>query len=153
MAAVIQEDLARLGMKVQIAAIENSQVAARLSQSLEYDAILFGTSVTEPDPSGYTNFLRSSSPTHQWSPKQEKPATEWEARIDDLITQQARERDPQRRASVFREVQQILVEQMPVVPIVTRHIASAANVRVGNYRPSPLLPYSLWNADELFVRK
>jgi hypothetical protein len=42
---------------------------------------------------------------------------------------------------------------MPVVPIVTRHIASAANVRIGNYRPSPLLPYSLWNADELFVRK
>lgn len=153
MAAVIQEDLARLGMKVQIATIENSQVTARLSQSYEYDALLFGTSVTEPDPSGYNNFLRSSSPTHQWHPKQEKPATEWEARIDDLITRQARERDPQRRAAVFREAQQILVEQMPVVPIVTRHIASAANVRIGNYRPSPLFPYSLWNAEELFVRK
>ncbi|HEY6186169.1 MAG TPA: ABC transporter substrate-binding protein [Pyrinomonadaceae bacterium] len=153
MAAVIQEDLARLGMKVQIAAIENSQVTARLSQSFEYDAILFGTSVTEPDPSGYNNFLRSSSPTHQWYPNQEKPATEWEARIDGLITTQARERDPQRRAAIFHEVQQILLEQMPVVPIVTRHIASAANVRIGNYRPSPLFPYSLWNAEELFVRK
>jgi peptide/nickel transport system substrate-binding protein len=153
MAVVIQEDLARLGMNVQIAAIENSQVTARLSQSFEYDAILFGTSVTEPDPSGYNNFLRSSSPTHQWYPKQAKPATEWEARIDDLITRQARERDPQRRAAIFREAQQILVEQMPVVPVVTRHIASAANVRIGNYRPSPLFPYSLWNAEELFVRK
>jgi peptide/nickel transport system substrate-binding protein len=153
MAAVIQEDLARLGMKVQIATIENSQVTARLAQSYDYDAILFGTSVTEPDPSGYNNFLRSSSPTHQWYPKQEKPATAWEARIDELITEQARERDPQRRLAVFREVQQIIAEQMPVVPIVTRHIVSAANTRIGNYRPSPIYPYSLWNAEELFVRK
>ena len=153
MATVIQEDLARLGMKVQIATIENSQVTARLSQSYEYDAILFGTSVTEPDPSSYTNFLRSSSPSHQWYPKQEKPATPWEARLDELIAAQARERDAQRRATVFHEIQQILVEQMPVVPIVTRHITSAANTRVGNYRPSPLFPYSLWNAEELFVRK
>jgi peptide/nickel transport system substrate-binding protein len=153
MAAVIQEDLARLGMKVQIASIENSQVTARLAQSYEYDAILFGTSVTEADPSSYTNFLRSSSPSHQWYPKQEKPATAWEARIDELITTQARERDTQRRAAVFHEIQQILAEQLPVIPIVTRHITSAANVRVGNYRPSPLFPYSLWNAEELFVRK
>ncbi len=153
MAAVIQEDLARLGMKVQIATIENSQVTARLSQSYEYDAILFGTSVTEPDPSSYTNFLRSSSPSHQWYPKQEKPATPWEARIDELIAAQARERDTQRRAAVFREIQQILVDQLPVIPIVTRHITSAANTRVGNYRPSPLFPYSLWNVEELFVRK
>jgi peptide/nickel transport system substrate-binding protein len=153
MATVIQEDLARLGMKVQIAAIENAQVAARLTQTYEYDAILFGTSVTEPDPSSYTNFLRSSSPSHQWYPKQEKAATPWEARIDELITTQARERDTQRRTAVFHEIQQILAEQLPVIPIVTRHITSAANVRVGNYRPSPLFPYSLWNAEELFVRK
>lgn len=152
-AAVIQEDLARLGMKVQIATTETSQVTARLAQSYDYDVILFGTAVTEPDPSGYTNFLRSSSPTHQWYPKQEKPATQWEARIDDLVAQQARERDPQRRAAVFHEVQQILAEQMPVVPLITRHIIAAANQRIGNYRPSPIYPYSLWNADELFVRK
>ncbi|HEX8138015.1 MAG TPA: ABC transporter substrate-binding protein [Pyrinomonadaceae bacterium] len=153
MAAVIQEDLARLGMKVQIAPIETSQVSARLAQSYDYDAVLFGTSVTEPDPSGYNNFLRSSSPTHQWHPKQEKPATEWEARIDNLVTEQAREREPQRRLAIFRDIQQILVEQMPVVPIVTRHIVSAASTRIGNYRPSPIYPYSLWNAEELFVRK
>jgi peptide/nickel transport system substrate-binding protein len=153
MATVIQEDLARLGMKVQIATIENAQVTARRAQTYEYDAILFGTNATEPDPSSYTNFLRSSSATHDWYPKQEKAATPWEARIDELITTQAKERDTQRRAAIFKEIQQILSEQLPVVPIVTRHITSAANARVGNYRPSPLFPYSLWNAEELFVRK
>lgn len=153
MATVIQEDLARLGMRVQIATIENSQVTIRRTQTYEYDAILFGTNATEPDPSSYTNFLRSSSPTHEWYPKQATPATPWEARVDELITTQARERDMQRRAAVFQEIQQILAEQLPVIPIVTRHITSAANARVGNYRPSPLFPYSLWNAEELFVRR
>jgi hypothetical protein len=27
----------------------------------------------------------------------------------------------------------------------------AANQRVGNHRPSALLPFSLWNAEELFT--
>ncbi len=153
MATVIQEDLTRLGMKVQIATIENSQVTMRRTQTYEYDAILYGSNANEPDPSSYANFLRSSSPSHEWYPKQEKPATPWEARIDELITAQARERDTQRRTAVFHGIQQILAEQLPVIPIVTRHITSAANTRIGNHRPSPLLPYSLWNVEELFVRK
>jgi ABC-type transport system substrate-binding protein len=45
-----------------------------------------------------------------------------------------------------------MAEQMPLIPIVTRHIAVAANKRVHNYRPSPLPPFSLWNAEELFVK-
>jgi len=40
-----------------------------------------------------------------------------------------------------------------VIPIADRHVASAATTRIGNYAPSPIMPYSLWNADELFIRQ
>lgn len=152
-AAVIQEDLARLGIRMQVAPIAVGELSGRYKKSFDYDAVLFGTSVSEPDPSSYTNFLTSASDEHQWHPKQSQPATEWEARLDQLTTAQAKERDQQKRQAAFRDIQAVLNEQLPVIPIVARHIIVAANARVGNYRPSIFFPYSLWNADELFIRQ
>jgi peptide/nickel transport system substrate-binding protein len=152
-AIVIQEDLRKLGMNVQVAPIENAQVSTRVNQSYDYEAVFFGTSPSEPDPSSYTDMLRSSSAQHFWNPKQTKPATDWEARLDELTEQQAHEVDRERRRAIFREAQLLMAEHLPIIPVVTRHIAVAANTRLGNYRPSPLPPFSLWNAEELFVRQ
>ncbi|HLL71837.1 MAG TPA: ABC transporter substrate-binding protein [Pyrinomonadaceae bacterium] len=152
-AIVIQEDLKKLGMNVQVAPVENAQLSARINGSYDYEAVLYGTSATEPDPSSYTDMLRSASPQHFWHPKQTKPATDWEARLDDLTMRQAHEVDRERRRAIFRDVQLLMAEQLPLIPIVTRHIAVAFNTRVGNYRPSPLPPFSLWNAEELFVKQ
>ena len=153
MAAVIQEDLARLGIKMQVAPIEFQALTARWQQSFDYDAMLLGTSVTEPDPSSYVNYFISNSPSRPWSPKKSAPTESWEARVDELLKAQAHERDPERRKAIFRDIQIILAEQLPVIPIAARHIISAANTRVRNYRPSTISPYSLWNAEELFVNK
>ncbi len=152
-ALVVQEDLARLGIKAQVAPIENTQLRNRINQTFDYEAVLYGTSASEPDPSSYADVLRSSSASHFWSPSEPRPATEWEARLDDLTTQQAHEPNVERRHAIFRDVQQLLAEQLPLIPIVTRHIPVAANTRLGNYRPSAFPPFSLWNAEELYVRQ
>lgn len=152
MAAIIQEDLARLGIKVQVAPIEFQALIAR-QQSKDYDAILLGTTVTEPDPSSYANYLVSSSRDRPWQSRKPAPTEDWEKRLDELLTAQAHERDTERRKALFRDAQLILAEQLPVIPIVSRHIITASNTRVRNYRPSTIVPYSLWNAEELFVNK
>jgi peptide/nickel transport system substrate-binding protein len=153
MMIVIQGDLAQLGIKMQVAPIDFGDLQRRITESYDYDACLLVASLTEPDPSAYTNLLSSSSPTCRWRPKQSKPATDWEARIDDLLAKQARETDPERRRAAFNEVQRILAEQLPVIPVVARHIPAAANQRIGNYRPSAIFPFSLWNAEEMFIRQ
>ena len=152
-AVVIQGDLAQLGIKMQVAPIDFGDLQRRISESYDYDAYLLVMTITEPDPSSYANFLISSSPTRRWRPKQSKPATAWEAQIDDLLAKQARETNPDRRRAAFNEIQRILAEQLPVIPIVARHVSVAANQRVGNYSPSAIFPFSLWNAEELFVRQ
>lgn len=152
-AAVIQEDLARLGIKMQIAPIAVGELSARYKQSLDYDAVLFGATASEPDPGSYKSLLLSSDKEHQWHPKQAKPETEWEARLDTLVNAMARERDQQKRLAVFHDIQALLAEQLPLIPVVARHTTVAANTRLGNYRPSTIFPYSLWNAEELFIRK
>lgn len=153
MAAVIQQDLAQLGIKMQIAPIEFGAIMGRVTQSFDYEAALLGVVVTDIDPSSYSNVLSSASVQHQWHPKQLKPASDWEAEIDGLLTTLARETDAERRRSVFRDIQHKLAAHQPIIPIVVRHIVTAANTRVGNYRPSAIIPYSVWNADELFVKK
>lgn len=152
MAAVIQQDLAKLGMKVQVVPIENASVQERTLKTFDYDAALYGLSQTDTEPTSYQNFLLSSAATHQWQPKQKTPATEWEGRIDKLFAEQAGERDQTKRLALFAEIQKIMRDEMPVIPIASRHVASAAHSRIGNYSPSSILPYSLWNVDELFIK-
>ena len=153
MAAVIQEDLAKLGIKMQVVPIEFATVTNAWTKSFEYDAILLGLSVTDVEPSTYANLLLSSGDVHQWRPNQKSPSTEWEAKVDQLFAEQVSESNPGKRKSKFYEIQRIVADQSPVIPIVTRHIVSAANSRVGNFSPSPIFPYSMWNADELFIKQ
>jgi peptide/nickel transport system substrate-binding protein len=153
MAAALQGDLAKLGIKMQVAPLEGAKIVERWTQNFDYDAILFGVSLTDTEPTSYAVFLRSDSSQHLWYPKEPKPATPWEARIDELVATLSRESDPVKRLDAFHEIQNIMADQLPVIPIVARHIISAANRRVGNYRPSNILPLSLWNADELFVKQ
>lgn len=151
-ATAIQEDFGKLGIKLQVVPLEFSEFSRRVTQSYDFEIALFGTSATEPDPSSYTNLLKSDSTAHQWNPKQSKPATEWEKRIDELVTAQSNSRDTQKRLENFKEIQKIMAEQLPIIPIVSRHITTASNKRVGNYRPSILPPFSVWNSEELFVK-
>ena len=152
-AAVVQEDLAKLGIKMEVAPVETAQLQKRANETYDYDAILFGLSQTDLEPSSYSNFLLSNAATHQWQPKQKTPATEWEARIDELFAEQSAERDEAKRKAAFFEIEQIMRREMPTIPIVARHVVAAANSRIGNYHPSPIMPYSLWNVDELFIKK
>ena len=152
MAAVIQEDLAKLGIKMTVAPIDFQGLTERWTTSFDYDAVLLGLGVTALDPSSFANLLLSSADVHQWQPKQAKPATEWEAKIDSLFAQQSQETDQAARKKAFDEIQTIMSNEMPIVPIVSRHVISGANQRVGNLSPSSILPFSMWNADRLFIR-
>jgi peptide/nickel transport system substrate-binding protein len=140
-------------MNVQIAPVDFQGLTQRWTDSFDYDAVLLGLGLTAIDPSSFAGLLMSNASVHQWRPKQDKPASEWEARIDELFAQQAQESDAAVRKQKFNEIQTIMADEMPVVPIVSRHIVSAANAKVGNLSPSSILPYSLWNADRLFIRQ
>jgi len=153
MAAVIQEDLAKLGIKMQVVPIEFAAVTNAWSKSFEYEAILLGLSITDLEPSTYANLLLSRGDAHQWRPNQKSPSTEWEAKVDQLFAEQATESDPAKRKSKFHEIQRIVADSLPVIPIVSRHVVSATNSRVGNFSPSPMFPYSMWNAEELFIKQ
>jgi len=95
------------------------------------------------------NIWLSSSSMHSWNPKQLKPATAWEEEIDRLMRVQASQLDYRKRKAAFDRVQQIAVEQAPIIYLVNKNVLSAVSPAVRNSRPVPLNPQTFWNAERL----
>jgi peptide/nickel transport system substrate-binding protein len=150
MGAFIQEDLAKIGIHAATVVVEGSSLMARITGSFDYDACLLGITQTDPDPSAEMAFWLSRAPYHFWNPRQETPATDWEARIDELMERQMGELDAEARRALFFEVQRIVSEQLPVLDLVVPHALLGARARVSNLRPTPFA-HALWNGEELSI--
>jgi peptide/nickel transport system substrate-binding protein len=152
MSAMIQADLARLGIKVNLAMIESRALLSTINESLNYEACLLAIVSGDADPSSHINILSSSGPMHWWHPQQNKPVTDWEARIDDLMKKQARTLDSAERKKLFDEMQMIMADQQPFIFLVSRHLIVAAKSDIGNLKPALLPDFVLWNSEELYRR-
>lgn len=151
-AAVIQQDVEQLGISVQIQSEEMRSVISRVMGSRQYDAALMNLDFPY-DPADWGSVLLSSGSMHFWRPLQDEPATPWEARIDELMHLQNRTMDPERRREIVFEIQGILAEQAPLLPLVNRNSLVAYREGWGNIRPAGMFPYALWNAWEIYQTK
>jgi ABC-type transport system substrate-binding protein len=85
-----------------------------------------------------------------WRPFQSIPASAWEARIDDLMLEQARMPDYGHRFELFSEVQHILAEEVPCIPLVNRNILMAKRRTLQNVRVASVFPYALSNIRQIY---
>jgi peptide/nickel transport system substrate-binding protein len=150
MASLIQQDLAVIGIEVRIAPLDFPALIERIIKTYQYEACLLGMVNDDPDPNGQMNIWLSSGASHAWFPNQPAPATPWEAEIDKLMLAQAAEIDAAKRKQAFDRVQQIAVEQMPVIFLVNRNALVALSPELRNTQPSVLRPQTLWNAERLY---
>jgi peptide/nickel transport system substrate-binding protein len=152
-AAMLQQDLAALGVRLNIVTLDFPSLMERISKSFQYEACLLGMNNVDLDPNGQLNVWLSSAPNHQWHPNQTQPATAWEAEIDRLMRLQASTSDESRRRAAFDKVQQIVSDEAPVLYLVQKNALVAASCEVKNLAPSVLRPQLLWNADSLWLDK
>jgi peptide/nickel transport system substrate-binding protein len=152
MAAMIQQDLKELGIGVQVATLEFRTLLERVFRSKNYEACMFGLGSGDVDPGSEMNVWPSNGPTHVWAPAQDAPGEKWEAEIDHLMSQQMATQGYAARKRLYDRVQQIEVRETPIVVLLSPNILVAAKSRVGNFRPVVLDHYTLWNAEELFLR-
>jgi peptide/nickel transport system substrate-binding protein len=152
MATLIQQDLAALGMEVNVVALDFPALVERLMHTQDYEACLLGLENVEPDPNAMMNVWLSSSPNHQWNPSEKTPATPWEAEIDrDMNLQATSLKDSVRKQAVDR-VQQIVAEQQPFIYLVYPNVLVAVSPRVEGVQPAVLEPELFWNVEHLRLR-
>lgn len=152
MAALIQDDLKQLGMRVQVVPLEFRSLLDRVTQTKEYDACVLGVASFDADPNSDINVWLSSGGTHLWNPSQSHPATPWEAEIDRLINEQMYARTFAQRKKLYDRAQEILWEYQPMIFLASPHILTGARNSVGNFQTAVLEPYVLWNVEQLYLR-
>jgi peptide/nickel transport system substrate-binding protein len=150
MAAMIQQDLARIGARVNVVALDFSSLLERITRTLDYEACLLGLTNVDLDPNGQMNVWLSSADNHQWNPRQKSPETAWEAEIDRLMRAQATEGSPAKRKAWFDRVQEIAWEEAPFLYLVHPHALAAVSPRLRQAAPAALRPQIYWNVERLF---
>ena len=87
-----------------------------------------------------------------WHMGESQPATAWEREIDQLMNEQMVTLNYEKRKKLYDRVQQIVSEQLPFIFLATPNILTAAKPQVGNFQPALLEHYTLWNADQIYLR-
>lgn len=152
MATMIQQDLKKIGIKVNVATLDFPTIIERITQKFNYEACMLGGVNSELDPNSQMNIWLSSGENHQWNPGQKSPATAWEAEIDKLMREQASSGDQRKRKQDWDRVQEIAWEQEPFIYLVNRDALVAVSSSVKNAQPSPLRPQTYWNVEELALK-
>jgi len=150
-ASVLRDELKKIGILVDVAAIDFSAVVERIMSS-KYDAVYFHPLQTDNDPANNMDFWLSSGSGHYWNMAQKTPATDWEHHIDELMTRQMHTLDANDRKRLFDEVQRTLAAHEPVVVFVAPRVFAAASPRVLNVNPAVLRPQLLWSPDTIAVK-
>ena len=152
MAALIQQDLEPIGIKVNIVTLDFPSLIERMTRSFNYEACLLGYTNVDLDPNEQMNVFLSSAPDHGWFPNQKAPATPWESEIDKLMREQSATSDRAKRKALFDRVQQIMRAEAPYIYLVNRNALVAVAPSVKGAQPSALTPQTYWNIEYLSLK-
>jgi peptide/nickel transport system substrate-binding protein len=151
-ATIVQDDLKDIGIQAQVVPFENRALLDRVLKTHDYDAALMSLASGDADPTSEMNVYMSSGPTHLWRLGASAPLAPWEKEIDDLMQRQLVERDGAARKRFYDRVQQLVAENLPMIPILSPNVLVGAKAGLGNFRPAILDPQVIWNVDEMFWR-
>ena len=68
--SMLQEDLAKIGIKVNIVQLEFRSLLERIQKTANYEACILGLANIELDPNAQMNVLTSAGTHHPWHPRQ-----------------------------------------------------------------------------------
>jgi peptide/nickel transport system substrate-binding protein len=152
MATLLQDDLSHIGMQVHIVPLDFRAMIDRVFQSFDYEAAIMSLGGGDADPNPEMNVWLSNGSTHLWRMNESQPATAWEREIDQLMNEQMITLDYHKRKKLYDRVQQVLSEQVPFIFLATPNILAGAKAEIGNFQPALLDHYTLWNADQIYLR-
>jgi len=150
MATIIQDDLSQLGMDIHVVPMDFRAVVDRVFQTYDYEASIMGLGGGDADPNPEMNVWLSNGGTHLWHLGESKPATDWEAQIDQLMQKQMVQLKYKERKHLYDQVQEIVAANVPYVFLATPNILVGAKKKLADFKPAILDPNTLWNVEQLY---
>lgn len=131
---IIRQDWTKLGIKVNFVPEEFNSLVGKLVGTFKWEALIISIGGGGIEPVTGRNVWPSSGSLHLWWPKQEKPATEWEAEIDRLFEQAVREVNTDKRRQLYFRFQEILAQQVPIMFFAYAKTQPAVRNTLGNIK-------------------
>ena len=117
-AQIITDECSKIGITVNVRQLDFQKMVELLTSTFEWQSVLLGFGANFWPTSG-PNVWLSNGNLHVWYPLQEKPATDWEARIDYLYNEGAYTADDKKAQKYWDEYQSIFLEQCPLIYLVS----------------------------------
>jgi peptide/nickel transport system substrate-binding protein len=159
----IQNELEKLGMKVNYQPVDFNMLIDKLDQSLDWEAVVMGLSGSRTEPYNGANIWKSNGRLHMFDQRLPNDkgevlapdARDWEKRIDALFDQGGVVLDFNKRKKIFDEYQQIIYDQVPFIYTYNILDITALRNSVKNYKPSRYGVFytpmgSLHNVEEIY---
>ena len=118
-ASIIVDEAARIGIRITIRPTDFQRLVEQLTRTYDWSSVFISLG-SQFFPTQGSNVWPSSGNLHLWHPLQESPATHWEARIDYLYNEGKFTIDPERAWPIWNEFQEIILEYLPVIYLVSR---------------------------------
>jgi len=151
---MLQEDLKRLGCRVNYRPVDFNTLVDKIQNSYDYECIYLGLGGGASDPMANANVVKSDGYTHFWFPRQKTPSFEWEARLDELMNLQGTTLDEAKRKQHFDEVQVIMSREAPFIYLASQYNYASVDNRLRNLKPTVLSSHRVtWNIEELYFEK
>jgi peptide/nickel transport system substrate-binding protein len=141
MAAIIQNDLKQIGVRVNLRGVAGNTILAT-GQAGNFDSILL-TFGDQPDPQlrkdiwqpgrGLNYWRKSLQPAKAGDPINTKNMFPYERRIFQIFEEAERLGDQNRRKALYDEWQVLFAKHMPVILIAKPDVLAVANNRIGNF--------------------
>jgi peptide/nickel transport system substrate-binding protein len=152
----VRRDLGEIGIQVDFQPIAFNTLVDKVSDSLDWDALILGISGAAVEPDGGRNtwavdgrlHVFNQSPGQGQTPLEGREVSEWELEISRLYVQGSQELDDERRKLIYGETQRLAQEYLPFIYLVNPLSLTAVRDRLEGVKYSAL-GGSLWNLYEL----
>ncbi|ACC84125.1 ABC transporter substrate-binding protein [Nostoc punctiforme] len=153
----IQQDLGKIGIKVDLQFLDFSIIGEKISNTLDWEC-WYGAITGGIEPQDGFNVWSVEGNFHVFNQKAQAgqsptvgwKATDWEQKIEDLYIQGAREFDETKRKAIYAETQQLSQEYLPFIHLFNSLALVAVRNTIENVKYSAIAGYN-WNIYELKV--
>ncbi len=117
MADVYADELAKAGIRLDVRPTDFQKIVESLLEGYDWQSVMISVGPNYFPTEG-DNVWLSGGNLHLWNPLQAKPATAWEAELDDLYWKGYTTRDPAAAKAIWDRFQRLILDEVPVAYLV-----------------------------------
>ncbi len=153
---MVKQDLQDLGMKVNFKPIEFNSLVNKITNTLDWDAVIIGFTGNALEPHSGKNVWYSYGPLHIFNKRFPCETVQkllpWEERLNNIFNEASLKLDFDKRKKLYDEYQEIVYKEKPIIYLYSPLRIIAIRKKFENIYPTQLGGI-VHNPEEIYIKK